>query len=155
MKEIAYLAMDVHTKHCVPGHMDANGSFKGPKIFRACEKNIVKALKEIKAKSKYLTLEEGNLAYWIAQVAAPYVSEVIRCDPKQNALFYRGSRKNDKVDTQKLCRLLRLGELKRVKMGTRMLLCVCETKKEGQMFDRAIYHAMSWSASEGWKASIP
>jgi len=114
MRKIAYLAMDVHSKHCVLGDMDFRGNFRGTQTFPTSEQNIIKALKAIKATEKYLTLEEGNLAYWVAQVAAPYVAEVIPCDPKENALIYRGSKKNDKVDTQKLCRLLRLGELKRV-----------------------------------------
>jgi len=94
--------------------MGFRGNFRGTQTFPTSEQNIIKALKAIKATEKYLTLEEGNLAYWVAQVAAPYVAEVIPCDPKENALIYRGSKKNDKVDTQKLCRLLRLGELKRV-----------------------------------------
>ena len=114
MKKIAYLGMDVHAKHCFLGDMDVRGNFRGPQMFPTSEKNIIKALKDVKAKNKYLTFEEGNLAYWAGQVAAPYVTEVIPCDPKENALIYRGSKKNDKVDTQKLCRLLRLGELKRV-----------------------------------------
>lgn len=114
MRKIAYLAMDVHSTHCVLGDMDFKGNYQGPQTFHTSEKNIIKALKTVKAKNKYLTFEEGNLAYWVAQVAAPYVTEVIPCDPKENALIYRGPNKNDKVDTRKLCRLLRLGELKRV-----------------------------------------
>ena len=114
MRKIAYLAMDVHSKHCVLGDMDYRGRFKGTQTFATSENNIIKALKGVKATKKYLTLEEGNLAYWVAQVASPYVTEVIACDPKENALIYRGSKKSDKVDTRKLCRLLRLGALKRV-----------------------------------------
>lgn len=114
MRNIAYLGMDVHARHCVLGDMDSNGNFKGNQSFSTSEQNIIKALKNVKAKRKYLTLEESNLAYWAAQVAAPYVTEVISCDPKENALIYKSSNKRDKVDTRKLCRLLRLGELKRV-----------------------------------------
>jgi len=114
MRKIAYLAMDVHAKHCVLGDMDFKGNFKGTQTFPTSEQNMMKALKAVKARNKYLTLEEGNLAYWAAQVAAPYVTEVIPCDPKENALIYRGPNKSDKVDTRKLCRLLRLGELKRI-----------------------------------------
>jgi transposase len=94
--------------------MDFHGTFRGNHTFSTSEKNIIKALQNIKAKEKYLTLEESNLAYWAAQVASPYVTQVIPCDPKENALIYKGSHKRDKVDTKKLCRLLRLGELKRV-----------------------------------------
>ena len=114
MRKIAYLAMDVHVNNCVLGEMDLNGKFRGNQHFPTSEQNIIGALKTIKAKEKYLTLEESNLAYWVAQVSNPYVTEVIPCDPKENALIYKSSVKKDKVDTKKLCRLLRLGELKRV-----------------------------------------
>lgn len=114
MRKIAYLGMDVHARNCVLGDMDYNGNFKGNRTFQTSEQNIINALKAVNAKSKYLTLEESNLTYWAAQVAAPYVTEVIPCDPKENALIYRSPNKRDKVDTRKLCRLLRLGELKRV-----------------------------------------
>ena len=114
MKKIAYLGIDVHARHCVLGHMDSNGNFIGNKTFTTSEQNIVKALKAVKAKEKYLALEESNLAYWAAQVARPCVTEVICSDPKENALIFRSPNKWDKIDTRKLCRLLRLGELKRV-----------------------------------------
>ena len=88
MRKIAYLGMDVHAKHCVLGDMDVKGNFKGTQSFPTSEKSIIKALKGIKAKNKYLTFEEGTLAYWAGQVAAPYVTEVIPCDPKENALIF-------------------------------------------------------------------
>ena len=81
MRKIAYLGMDVHSNHSVLGDMDSKGNFKGNQTFPTSEQNIIKALKAIKAKNKYLTLEESNLTYWAAQVAAPYVTEVIPCDP--------------------------------------------------------------------------
>jgi transposase len=114
MKKIAYLGIDVHAKNCVLGHMDFDGNFLGNRTFPTSEQNIIEALKAIEANEKYLALEEGNLAYWAAQVAGPCVTEVISCDPKENALIFKGSNKRDKIDTRKLCRLLRLGELKRV-----------------------------------------
>jgi transposase len=114
MKKIAYLGMDVHAKHCVLGHMDFDGTFIGNQTFPTSEKNIIEALNAIKAKEKHLALEESNLAYWVAQVSKPHVTEVISSDPKENALIYRSTNKRDKVDTKKLCRLLRLGELNRV-----------------------------------------
>jgi len=114
MKKIAYLGMDVHAKHCTVGQMDVNGDFSGYTEFPTSEQNIIDALKAVKAKEKYLAVEEGTLTYWVAQVAKEYVTEVICCDPKENALIYKSSIKRDKVDTKKLCRLLRLGELKKV-----------------------------------------
>ena len=85
MKKVAYLAIDVHARHCVLGHMDFDGTFVGNRTFYTSEQNIIEALKAIKAKEKYLALEESNLAYWAAQVAKPYVTEVICSDPKENA----------------------------------------------------------------------
>lgn len=114
MSNIAYLALDIHARHSVLGMMAFNGQFKGNQTFQTSEENIIKAIKAVKAQKKYLTIEEGTLTYWAAQVASPYVTEVIPCDPKENALIYKGPKKGDKVDTQKLCRLLRLGELKKV-----------------------------------------
>lgn len=112
--KIAYLGMDVHARNCVLGQMDENGNFKGTRSFSTSEVNIMNVLKAVKEKRKYLVLEESSLAYWVAQVAKPYVTEVICCDPKQNALIYKGPHKEDPIDTEKLCYLLRLGALKRV-----------------------------------------
>jgi len=114
MEKIAYLAMDVHARSCTLGHMDANGCFKGNLRFATSERNIIGALNSIKAKNKLLTVEEGTFTHWVAQVASPYVSEVIACDPRENALIFKSPNKKDPVDTRRLCRLLRLGELKHV-----------------------------------------
>jgi transposase len=114
MRKIAYLSMDVHARNSVLGDMDGDGKFLGNRPFITCENGIIKALKAIKAKSKYLVIEAGPMSNWVAQVASDYVTEVIICDPRENALIYKSSKKNDKVDTKKLCRLLRLGEFKAV-----------------------------------------
>lgn len=114
MQKIAYLAMDVHARSCTLGHMDDSGTFRGTLNFATSEKNIIAALKSVKAKSKLLTIEEGTLTHWAAQVASAHVTQVIACDPRENALIFKSANKKDKVDTHSLCRLLRLGELKQV-----------------------------------------
>ncbi len=114
MEKIAYLAMDVHARTCTLGHMDADGCFRGTQRFTTSENNIVDALKSIRARKKFLTVEEGTLTHWTTQVAMPHVTEVIACDPRENALIFKSPHKKDPVDTRNLCRLLRLGELKPV-----------------------------------------
>jgi len=114
MRKVAYLAMDVHARNCVLGDMDGNGKFRGNRSFITCENNIIKALKAIKARRKHLIMEAGPLSNWAAQVASDHVTRVIICDPRENALIYKSSKKRDKVDTKKMCRLLRLGEFKEV-----------------------------------------
>ena len=59
-------------------------------------------------------VEENGLAVWIAQIIKPYVHDVLICDAHPNALIGRKPRKRDREDTYQLCRLLRLGELKRI-----------------------------------------
>ena len=114
MRKIAYLSMDVHARNCVLGDMNANGKFLGNRPFTTCENNIINALQAIKAKRKYLVMEAGPLAYWVAQTATPYVTRVFISDPRENALIYKSSLKKDKIDTKKMCRLLRLNEFKEV-----------------------------------------
>lgn len=114
MRKVAYLAIDVHARHCVLGEMDGNGLFRGNRTFNTAEDQIIDALCAIKAKKKFLILEAGPLSYWVAQVAHEHVTEVVICDSRENALIYKSSQKRDKIDTKKLCRLLRLGEYKEV-----------------------------------------
>lgn len=114
MMSLAYMGMDVHAGSTVLGVMNTRGEFVGNQRFGTSETGIVKALESFPAREKYLALEESTLAHWVAQVARPYVTEVLICDPRHNALIYGAADKRDRVDTQKLCRLLRLGELKEV-----------------------------------------
>ncbi len=114
MSKIAYLGLDLHANNSTLGHMNEHGNFIGDIEFQTSEKNIVRALKSIRIKKKYLTIEEGNLTFWAAQIAGPLVTQVIVCDPRENALIYKSPYKKDKIDTKKLCRLLRLGELNHV-----------------------------------------
>ncbi len=114
MRKIAYLAIDVHARNCVLGDMDGNGNFRGNRSFTTNEINIIKAIKAIKAKKKYLVIEAGPMSNWVAQVANDHLTKVFICDPRENALIYKSSQKRDKIDTKKLCRLLRLNEFKAV-----------------------------------------
>ena len=106
--------MDVHARTCTLGHMDEDGSFRGNRHFATSENNIIRALQSVKAKNKFLTMEESTITHWAVQVARPHVTEVIACDPRKNALIYKSPNKNDQVDTHRLCRLLRFGELRHV-----------------------------------------
>ena len=114
MRKVAYLGMDVHARNSMLGDMNGAGKFLCNVQFSTSEQNIIAAIKTVRAKKKILAVEEGPLARWVAQTAHPYVTEVIVCDPRENWLISRSSQKRDEIDTKKLCRLLRLGELKQV-----------------------------------------
>ena len=68
----------------------------------------------INTEKKILAIEEGPLAYWIVQTLRPFLTEVVICDPRETPLISRNAMKRDELDVKNLCRLLRLGELKKV-----------------------------------------
>lgn len=109
-----YLAIDAHARHCVLGCMDAQGHFERCWGFTTCEQELIRHVEGIQAGIKILVIEEGTLTNWIAQTLRSYVTEVVIADPKENPLISKNAMKGDKVDVKQLCRLLRLGELKRV-----------------------------------------
>ena len=110
----AYLSIDALARHAVLGHMDGRGRYLGDWRFRTCEAELVKHVANIEAGKKYVAVEEGPLAYWIAQTLDEYVHEVTISDPRANVSISRNPHKKDEADTYQLCRLLRLGELKEV-----------------------------------------
>lgn len=109
-----YLGLDMHARHCVLGAMDAEGKFLQEWQFATRESELVRHVQAVEATTKRLALEEGPLAYWAASLLKPYVAEVLICDPRENAAISRHPHKSDGHDVYQLCRLLRLGELKRV-----------------------------------------
>ena len=113
MKRV-YLAIDAHARHCVLGNMNSRGEFLRTWTFVTAETELIQHVKAIDARQKILAIEEGPLAFWIAQTLRPYVADIVISDPRENPLISRNAMKGDKVDVRSLCRLLRLGELKRV-----------------------------------------
>ena len=109
-----YLAIDAHARNCVLGSMNSKGEFLSSWRFETSEKELIKHVSNIGAVKKILVVEEGPLAYWIAQTLKPYTTEIVISDPRETPLISRNAMKRDKLDVKNLCRLLRLGELKKV-----------------------------------------
>jgi transposase len=63
--------------------------------------------------TKILTFEETTTAQWLFTELKPYVSEIVVCDPYRNRLLSEGP-KTDRIDAEKLVRLLRSDMLKPV-----------------------------------------
>jgi transposase len=62
---------------------------------------------------KILTIEESTTAQWLYTELRAEVDEILICDPRRNHLLSEGP-KTDKIDAEKLVRLLRAGMLKPV-----------------------------------------
>jgi len=114
MKKVVYMGLDVHSRNSVISVMDEQGEYLKDLTCRTTEAELIRLVKSVEASEKRLAVEESSLAQWVMQVLSPYVAELFICDPTENYLICRSSNKRDEVDSRKLCRLLRLGELKRV-----------------------------------------
>ena len=64
----------------------------------------------------YVTFEEGTWAAWLYDLLKPYVTNVVVCDSRRNALLQEGS-KSDRIDGRKLSELLRANLLRPVYHG--------------------------------------
>src|SRR5438045_5978304 len=53
-----------------------------------------------------ITFEEGTHSSWLYDLLRPYVTEVLVCNPRKNALLKSGN-KSDQIDARKLADLLR------------------------------------------------
>lgn len=114
MKSTVYLGLDMHARHCVLGSTDSKGNPLGKARFATTESELIGHVKRAEGRIKRLSLEEGPMAYWAGQLLAPYVQEILICDPLENNLISSDMHKGDERDAYALCRLHRLGELKRV-----------------------------------------
>ena len=114
-----YVALDVHkatTSLCV---MNARGQIVDRGVIQTSGELIVARVGSIPGRI-HLTFEEGLHAAWLHDLLAPRVLRVLVCDPRKNALLASGS-KSDRIDTEKLCDLLRAGALSPVYHGDRSL----------------------------------
>lgn len=120
-----YIAIDLHSNRSLIGFMNKQGEYIGQQQVQTTAVNLINQVTAIPAESKWLTLEQSNMAFWAAEQLRDHVDKLIVCDPRHNALISASENKNDHLDTLRLCRLLRLGALKSVwtpkHMGVRRL----------------------------------
>lgn len=115
-----YIGIDLHSKHSTIGFMNEEGRFIGQHEVQTTANNLINQVTAIPAERKQLTLEQSNMAFWAAEQLREHVDRLIVCEPRYNALISGSENKNDHLDTLRLCRLLRLGELKEVWRPTTM-----------------------------------
>lgn len=120
-----YIAIDLHSNSSTIGYMNKEGKYIAQQQFKTSAVNLINQITAIAADRKHLTIEQGNMTFWAADLLAGYVDELIICDPRRNGLICRAENKNDRTDTLNLCDLLRLGALKEIwrpeQMGIRRL----------------------------------
>ena len=108
-----HLALDAHTKTSELSVRDARGR-ETLNIRLATEAHVlIDAVKSIPGE-KVLVVEESNLAGWVKRTLEPCVTQLIVCNPKQNAWIAKDEQKDDPLDASKLSHLLYGGYLKEV-----------------------------------------
>jgi transposase len=91
-------------------------TYQGSEIERRSIESKVRTVKDYLnglRGSKILTIEETTGSHWLYVELYEHVDKIIICDPYRNRLLSEGP-KNDKIDAEKLCILLRSGLLKEV-----------------------------------------
>ena len=94
-KELLYVAIDVHAKSTVIGSMAMGGKYRGDHRMPTSESALISHLASLRPYRVWAVVEESTLSRWVSQVLHPYVERVVVCDPRQNALISRNTRKND------------------------------------------------------------
>lgn len=108
------IAIDLHSNKSVIGYMNQQGKYLAQHQFQTTAMNLINQVAAIPADSKHLTIEQGNMTFWAAELLQDYVDKLIVCDPRHNKLITQAENKDDDTDTLSLCTLLRLGALKEV-----------------------------------------
>lgn len=111
---VAWLGLDAHAKFSLLAWMDGSGQRRGHWRFPTTESQVIKHLQLVPTATKHLVLEEGGLGRWLAQVAAPHVTDATACHPREHHRISRHHHKCDEQDGYGWAQLHRLGALKKV-----------------------------------------
>src|SRR5256885_3215685 len=107
--------MDVHTATISVAVRDAAGKLIMESVIETKTSTILQFIQGLRG-DLHVTFEEGTWAAWLYDLLKPYVTNVVVCNPRRNALLKEGSR-NDRIDARKLAELLRSNLLRPVYHG--------------------------------------
>jgi len=104
MNQAKYIGMDVHQATISVAVMDSTGKLIMECILETKAATILEFIQGLHG-SLFVTFEEGTSAAWLHDLLKPYVTNVLVCDPRKNALLKDGN-KSDRIDARKLAELL-------------------------------------------------
>jgi transposase len=105
MNQAKYIGMDVHQATISAAVRDSTGKLTMECILETKAATILEFIQGVHG-SLFVTFEEGTSAAWLHDLLKPYVTNVVVCDPRKNALLKDGP-KSDRIDARKLAELLR------------------------------------------------
>src|SRR5580704_16153773 len=119
MESTKFVGMDVHKEAISIAVMNAAGKVVMESIIETKAMTILQFIHGLRG-DLYVTFEEGTWAAWLYDLLKPYVTNIVVCDPRRNALLKEGS-KSDRIDARKLAELLRANLLRPVYHGEKGL----------------------------------
>ena len=115
MNDVKYIGLDVHQATISVAVLDSTGKLVMESVLETKAATLLQFIRGLRG-SLQVTFEEGTWAAWLYDVLKPYVTNIVVCDPRRNALLKEGS-KSDRIDARKLAELLRGGFLRPVYHG--------------------------------------
>ena len=107
-----YIALDWSQDQCAIGRISGNRNKPKVILLPPRVEEVKRYLNKLRGR-KVLMLEETTSTHWLYVELLDYVDKIIVCDPYRNSLLSEGA-KNDKIDTGKLCMILKGGLYKEV-----------------------------------------
>ena len=86
MNSNKYVGMDVHTATISVAVRDAAGKLIMESVIEAKASTILQFIQGLRG-SLYVTFEVGTWAAWLYDLIKPYVTNLVVCDPRRNALL--------------------------------------------------------------------
>jgi transposase len=99
-----YIGLDVHKESISSAVMNGFGKIVMECVIETKASTILQFIQGLHGEL-YVTFEEGTWASWLYDLLKPYVSGLVVCDPRRNALLQDGN-KSDRIDARKLAELL-------------------------------------------------
>ena len=141
MNGTKYVAMDVHTASISVAVLNFDGKLIMESVIEAKRSTIVQFIQGLRGEL-LLTFEEGTWSAWLYDLLTPYVTKVLVCDPRRNALLKKGSA-NDRIDARKLAELLRGNLLRSVYHGQNGLRTLKELARAYLTINKDLVRVMS------------
>jgi transposase len=141
MNSQKYIGMDVHQATISVAVMDDQGKLIMECIVETKAVTILEFIQGLRG-TLSVTFEEGTSAAWLHDLLKPYVSRLVVCDPRKNALLKDGS-KSDRIDARKLAELLRGNQLKAVYQGEHGLRSLKELGRSYLTITKDVTRVMS------------
>ena len=141
MSRIKYIGMDVHTATISVAVLDVAGKLIMESVIETKASTILQLIQGLRG-DLHVTFEEGTWAAWLYDLLKLYVTKIVVCDPRRNALLKEGN-KSDRIDARKLAELLRANLLRSVYHGEKGLRTVKELVRSYLTFGKDLTRVMN------------